>query len=177
MVYSTTKDMARKSFLITTFWVLLGVAFIFSAVFFSTASAEGDTTFRNYMLAVLIILAFIFVVFLPVFFTIKVIKNWKKLKGRTYIGNANNGFGLFMLSNLLLGLYMFVNFEKVVTLAILNDKLVLGGSLVSFGFLLYGSYYLAKSKGQSGWLALLELFYPIGLIIILVLPDKYKNKQ
>lgn len=40
-----------------------------------------------------------------------------------------------------------------------------------------GLYYYAKAKGYSGWLLLLGFLHLLGLIILVVLPDKMKQPK
>ena len=72
-----------------------------------------------------------------------------------------------------MGLYGFLNIDKLATLQ--SNPLLSIGGYVSFGFLIWGLYNYAKAKGYSGWLCLLGFLYILGLIILVVLPDKRKN--
>lgn len=126
----------------------------------------------------MILLGLLLFIFLPVYSVLRVIKDWNikpKTRQEIYFRKANNGIGLFMLTNVLIGFYMSANLNKVVDLSILKDGIAITGSFISSSFLLWGSYYLAKSKGQSGWHAVLSYFYPFGLIYLLFLPNKYKK--
>lgn len=51
------------------------------------------------------------------------------------------------------------------------DLIALIGMILFF----YGLYNYAKAKGYSGWFALLGFLYIIGLVILVILPDKRKN--
>ena len=90
-----------------------------------------------------------------------------------YKKKTNNGIGIFIILNVLMGLYAIFNIDKIETLQ--NNPLLTIGSYASFGFLIYGLYNYAKGKGYSGWLCLLGFLYILGLIILVVLPDKRKN--
>ena len=60
----------------------------------------------------------------------------------------------------------------------LGDALsVLGGTLgvVGFGLFTWGCVNYAQGKGYSPWLGLLGLLSGIGLIVLVILPDKYKG--
>lgn len=41
----------------------------------------------------------------------------------------------------------------------------------------WGLYHYAKSKGQSGWTALLGLLNLIGILVLILLPNRFKNQQ
>ena len=63
-------------------------------------------------------------------------------------------------------------------LIILGDALsVLGDALsvVGFGLFTWGCVNYAQGKGYSPWLGLLGLLSGIGLIVLVILPDKYKG--
>ena len=63
-------------------------------------------------------------------------------------------------------------------LIILGDALsVLGDALsvVGFGIFTWGCVNYAQGKGYSPWLGLLGLLSGIGLIVLVILPDKYKG--
>ena len=51
------------------------------------------------------------------------------------------------------------------------NMLVLPGVFVY----MYGLYFYAKSKGYSGWFAVFGLLNLLGLIILVLLPDKRKQ--
>lgn len=91
-----------------------------------------------------------------------------------YKKKINIFIGLYILLNILLGGYMLFNPGQDEGLNIL-DLLLLPLALISFGCLFYGLYNYAKAKGYSGWLALLGFLQILGLIILVVLPDKHKN--
>ena len=67
-----------------------------------------------------------------------------------------------------------------ILLAILSYGMGMKGGLGSVPNLLIaipffiGLYYYAKAKGYSGWLALLGFLHLLGLIILVLLPDKKK---
>jgi len=49
--------------------------------------------------------------------------------------------------------------------------------LLFFGLFLWGSFYLMKGKGYSGWTSLLAFLLLPGLIVMLLMPDKLKEQQ
>jgi hypothetical protein len=55
------------------------------------------------------------------------------------------------------------------------DLLINCGALVGGILFMFGLGFLAKGKGYSGFLGLLGIVTCIGLLIVLVLPDKTKN--
>lgn len=170
--------MSNKSFLITFLWVILGVLLIFAAVSFSISNAYNNQLSANSSLVLMLVLGLLFFIFLPGYSVFRVIKDWGvklKTKGDAYFRKANEGIGLFMFTNILMAFYVFANPDKLTDLSILEDPIIRIGGFVSYTFLLWGSYNLAKSRGRSGWYAILSYLYPIGLFILLLLPKKVRK--
>lgn len=178
--------MGLRSLLVTFFWVMLGVLLIGAAVFYSTSP---DTSIaKNTSLVLMLLLMVAIFILLPGYLTFRVIKDWgikPKTQQEIYSRRENEGIGFFMITNILLSFYMFANAEKIFSYAksaktiydleIFQDPVVIIGLLISFSFLSWSCYNLARSKGQSGWYAVLSLIYPIGFIILLFFPNKFKK--
>lgn len=88
-----------------------------------------------------------------------------------YKKKVNIFIGLGFLINIVIFAYLFMNYSKGQPF---NPLVNLVG-YASLGCFIYGLYNYAKAKGYSGWLALLGFLNILGLIILVVLPDKRKN--
>ena len=59
-----------------------------------------------------------------------------------------------------------------------NSTLVIAGSVIALagaGLFLWGCVQYCLGKGYSGWMGLLGLLSCIGLLVLIFLPDKYKD--
>lgn len=81
-----------------------------------------------------------------------------------YKKNAIIGLGIAIVGAV--GMGILNNFEHSPLLNLLG--------YIWLGFWFWGHYNLAKAKGYSGWLILLGFLAFIGLIILLVLPNRRK---
>lgn len=91
-----------------------------------------------------------------------------------YKKKINTFVGLYFLINIGIVAYVFMNLDQITKGHPLSPLVNLVAH-ASFASLIYGLYNYAKAKGYSGWLALLGFLQIIGLIILVVLPDKRKN--
>jgi len=66
---------------------------------------------------------------------------------------------------------------QIVGRALLTSDQILGipVALAGVGFFLYGCFSYAKGKGYPSLLGLLGLLSCLGLIVMVLLPDKHKN--
>ena len=79
--------------------------------------------------------------------------------------NTNIGIGI----GILLQIISRLSAESLGTIA-------LGIGLVGTIFFIWGCFNYAAGKGYSKWLGLLSLLYIFGLLILVIMPDKHKQK-
>lgn len=167
---------------------MLGVLLIGAALTFSASTAINNPLTENISLYFMLFLLVAVFIFLPGYLSYRVIKDWgikPKTQQEIYARRENEGIGLMMITNIILGFYMFFNLEKIYSnadhaksiydLEIMWDPVVIVVGFISYGFLLWACYNLAKSKGQSGWYAILSTLHLPGFIILLLFPNKFKK--
>lgn len=93
-----------------------------------------------------------------------------------YKKKANLGIGGSILAVVLMFVYITAIAHPSPNASQNNgDPLVMVLMLISSGLFFWGLYNYAKSKGRTGWLALLGFLNLIGLIILVMLPNKLKK--
>jgi hypothetical protein len=91
-------------------------------------------------------------------------KNWQKKASLGIIGGI--AIDVWSFSMMLIGEEVFPGEAVLIVIAF-----VMG--LVGWGLQIWGCYYLVKGKGYHGALSILGALSCLGLIIVLVLPNKY----
>lgn len=84
-----------------------------------------------------------------------------------YKRRTNIGLGLGMLLQVIGGALYLPAIDGSVS-QLLGGLLALGG----LGLFIWGCANFAQSKGQPAWLGILGLLTPVGLVILIMLPDR-----
>lgn len=133
----------------------------------------------------------LFIFFFPLFLIILYIKDAKKNKHVKQNPDKIKSdwiIGIAMLLHLALVTYICYtifgndNFNDIDRRKIIESlsrpgSILWTGESLVFGTFIIGLSYYAKSKGQSGWLAILGLFGLIGDIMLILIPNKKKSKK
>ncbi len=94
-----------------------------------------------------------------------------------YQKKSNIGVGIGFLAQIAGRVIMSQGYASSANLAG-NLPLVIAGSIVALAgaaLFLWGCVQYCLGKGYSGWMGLLGLLSCFGLIVLIFLPDKYKN--
>ena len=97
---------------------------------------------------------------------------------------SNMGIGIALLLAVLFFILLSIGEQSPEWSTRTSDPLINGLPILLVFILIistilwyWGLYHYAKSKGQSGWAALLGLLNFIGLLVLILLPNKLKNQQ